>query len=830
MTMSNTDLSSIGQALENEGHTLGIQRYDSDSEGGVDTHGSFLYKRFVKTLVDALANWLENSPACGRGASTKEFFRSTTKFHTAFCACAVRKAWKGAHLCNQVSSVVNAVGQEVSHEYIFQKLRDEEPHWAKTMNFRLRSAQAWEVSRILRDSAEKRGLEVPRERAAIGMVFIELMIEGGLFTCDNKQDGRRTTSILTFTPEAKRLLEERAEVSRLLSPVYPPMVEKPLPWETVIGGGYRYALRDRLTLLREGRVQVAYLDEIHNRREALQNVFKAINAMQDTGYRINKRILAVVERLEHLGKSGTAGIPSAYPIPEPETPLESDQKSVWAKWRLERQSIKDTNAAMESKRRSYLAQLSAARQWKDYETLYFPCTVDWRWRIYPVGTAINPQSDTIGKSLLEFAEGKHLESPDSIDAFKVCGAGLFGNDKVPLEERIAWADEITPDALLSADDPFANTFWMEADEPLRFLSWCYALSDWVDGNPLHFIASVDGSQNGIQHYALLSRCEETARQVNVAPSDSPADLYTAVRDFVAKKLSEDIASHPLAGIPEGNLEAAYRSSHGLLVELLCSKKKPPEDLTSVVDSHAQLLSMLKAQKELDRTLVKRPVMTFSYSVTSFGITEQLISELHQRDLDRVLQFDKHWIRHVARELTARILEGIHQAVTSAAKVMDWLCDMATNAVDEHGCISWVTPMGVPIVQRYTKGNSIRIRLATRKVSLSCTTRAPTRTPDRPKARSGIAPNLIHSFDAAHLQLTVLKALAKGVDHFSMIHDSYGTHAEDLPKLSRCLRESAVEIYSRNQLEEIRKNLGGSVSYPLGNLDIKGVLKSKYFFC
>ena len=69
----------------------------------------------------------------------------------------------------------------------------------------------------------------------------------------------------------------------------------------------------------------------------------------------------------------------------------------------------------------------------------------------------------------------------------------------------------------------------------------------------------------------------------------------------------------------------------------------------------------------------------------------------------------------------------------------------------------------------------------------------------------------------------------------MIHDSYGTHAHNTPKMANLLREAFVDIYSKNDiLGEFRKaalEVLDEVPEPpeLGNLNIYEVLKSPYFF-
>ena len=70
----------------------------------------------------------------------------------------------------------------------------------------------------------------------------------------------------------------------------------------------------------------------------------------------------------------------------------------------------------------------------------------------------------------------------------------------------------------------------------------------------------------------------------------------------------------------------------------------------------------------------------------------------------------------------------------------------------------------------------------------------------------------------------------------MIHDSYGTHAHNTPKLARILREAFVDMYSKNDvLNDFRKaalEVLDEVPEPpmQGSLNIHEVLDSPYFFC
>lgn len=58
----------------------------------------------------------------------------------------------------------------------------------------------------------------------------------------------------------------------------------------------------------------------------------------------------------------------------------------------------------------------------------------------------------------------------------------------------------------------------------------------------HLPVHMDGSCNGLQHYAALGRDAEGAKAVNMAPADAPQDVYREVSQKVAAKVKEDAAA------------------------------------------------------------------------------------------------------------------------------------------------------------------------------------------------------------------------------------------------------------------------------------------------
>ena len=112
--------------------------------------------------------------------------------------------------------------------------------------------------------------------------------------------------------------------------------------------------------------------------------------------------------------------------------------------------------------------------------------------------------------------------------------------------------------------------------------------------------------------------------------------------------------------------------------------------------------------------------------------------------------------------------------------------------------------------------------------------------DRRGQRDGISPNFIHSLDACAQREYVRLASDHGIEDFSLVHDSFGTHAADTQLSAECLRHAFVEIYrDRNVLEDflaaVKRGLPEEDWKMLpevpeqGTLDIEQVRHSEYFF-
>lgn len=155
---------------------------------------------------------------------------------------------------------------------------------------------------------------------------------------------------------------------------------------------------------------------------------EAVNLIQETPWQINKFLIDVVSGFEELGqnvgymKDGKFNLvlmfeeptnPKHDPLNEVNLRIAPDK---WATLdKVQKNHIKQGAArifaAYESDLGTYRATkrlLAIAREMSQFGKFYFPHNMDFRTRIYPIPTDLNPQSSDLSKGLLRFARGTRL--------------------------------------------------------------------------------------------------------------------------------------------------------------------------------------------------------------------------------------------------------------------------------------------------------------------------------------------------------------------------------------------------------------------------------------
>ncbi|KAF3773361.1 DNA-directed RNA polymerase 2B [Nymphaea thermarum] len=332
-------------------------------------------------------------------------------------------------------------------------------------------------------------------------------------------------------------------------------------------------------------------------RQQLQYIFEALDTLGSTKWRINKRILAVVDRVWASG-GNLAGLIDFEDVPLPEKP-DTEDEAVLRKWKWSKRRTKKENNEKHSQRCDIELKLAVAHKMKDEEGFYYPHNLDFRGRAYPMHPYLNHLGSDLCRGILEFAEGRPL-GKSGLRWLKIHLANLFagGIDKLSYDGRVAFVENHLDDIFDSADRPLEGSrWWLNAEDPLQCLAVCINLSEALR-NPSpettisHLPVHQDGSCNGLQHYAALGRDTLGAASVNLVAGKKPADVYSEIAARVLEIVQRD------------------------------SQKDPATNPNAV---RARLLI-----GQVDRKLVKQTVMTSVYGVTYIGARDQIKRRLKER--------------------------------------------------------------------------------------------------------------------------------------------------------------------------------------------------------
>ena len=191
--------------------------------------------------------------------------------------------------------------------------------------------------------------------------------------------------------------------------------------------------------------------------------------------------------------------------------------------------------------------------------------MDFRGRIYPI-PSFSPQSDDLNKGLLLFADTPPCQHEEDIKWLAITGANLAGVDKVSYDDRIAWVYQHEEDILASAADPMGHQWWLQQDEPVQMLAFCFewakakqwitehgSIVGWVTGLPY----AQDGTCSGLQHFSAILRDPIGGKAVNLVPQDKPNDIYAQVAEKVNEFLKKDAVNGTLDEWDEKKLRMKF---------------------------------------------------------------------------------------------------------------------------------------------------------------------------------------------------------------------------------------------------------------------------------
>jgi len=679
-----------------------------------------------------------------------------------------------------LTRAVATIGQKVEMEIFNMKLREYNLKLAKRIETKVTKDHSSERHRVkaAKAIASKAGFTYDKwddkRRVIVGTPVLNSILRvSGIFDIWETTIKSRTLKKIGLLPEATARLSELDFDESWTSPLFAPMTVKPKDWTSFNTGCYLdEALCNQVKLVK-GYVSTVHIKAIQKGFDdgTIQPSVDALNAVQRTPMKLNPSIVEAVEWCwlndKKLGKFPTrAYVEMPDHVDDFDSLSDTEKKGI----RIKNRNIVIKNRQIDGQRSVMAQDLKVAKELMEYDQFYLPHNFCHRGRIYPIPHFSHHRDEHI-KAMFEFANEKVVDEQAFYwIAIQVANTGDFDKvSKKPMLDRIKWVND-NADKIIEVAQDFKSSFdfWSKADKPFCFLAACQAYFKYLvegEGSTSGLPISLDGSNSGIQHYSAASRQERDGSLVNLVPSTKPQDIYQEVADVV---------------------EAIF--------------KEQSED---------EKWARAWLKFGVNRKLVKRNVMTFGYSSEIYGFKDQILEDTMRPLADEVLEgkHDTHPFGEDQGFAAANFLakanwKAVNQVITGASEGMKFFKTLARLLAHENKHMRWVTPVGFPVIQSYSKFTTKEIKVYLYDRTLFKNVRSqislrdkPVKAVDKAKSASAVSPNVIHSMDAAHLLLTVLNGLQQEIHEYFLIHDSFATTAADTQKLYKIIRSSFVELYT-----------------------------------
>lgn len=807
-------------SLEEESVTLGIQAYKKQLQETPLSElpsGLLLLKKSIEPLASAIEVFKLPSVGQPKAQRVKKMLSALDMDNHEVSYILIKACMSslGDKLEDtMVTKVCFRISEMILDHYEYLKFKKLNPGYLKNLEEDQKSATASHRRQVIQLKKKAWGIldtTVSQEdRLALGQVLLDMVIEStGLFALDYQETAVASDRRWYLKPseDTQDYITHMDSVCEIMNPVALPMIIKPRQWVAPTDGGYlTNTATNKDKIVRTRKKKTVELLQGAN----LSKVYSAINAIQETPWRVNTELLGVLSELWESG-SILGGLPTREKLELPtkawnthaEGEIYKEAHPVeFQEWKWATKEVHDAEVKMRGTRANMSTRIRMAHKFSKEIAIYYPHSMDFRGRLYPIPSVggMNPQGDDTGKALLEFAEGKAL-GVRGLFWLMVHGANCYGYDKDTFEGRVQWIKDHHDLIIDSAVNPMdGQRFWAGAkvDSPYCFLAFCFEYAKgWNNVDHIsHLPIAMDGSCNGLQQFSALLRDNIGGAEVNLVPQEKPADIYSKVAQVVSGRVvTEALEGDEMAKLWVG---------------------------------------------KIDRKMAKRNVMTMPYGAKKFGFKDQLVAELKDRPKD-YLDTDKHF--KPAIYLADRMYTGIGQVVIAAREAMDWLQAVASVSNKAGVSLVWTTPLGFPAFQDYVVADLKRIWTFWGEISLRqelrLSIKIDTNKMDKRRNVNSVAPNYIHSLDSCHLQMSVLRMKEKGINCMAMIHDSYGTLAADVDIMNEELREAFIEMYTPDLLENFREEILKQIPeefreqvppVPLkGALDLNEVRNSRYFF-
>lgn len=715
---------------------------------------------------------------------------------------AIRTMFHGLLHGGRKTRVANAVGGACDEELrILAVKRNTFAAFARLTRATRRCTSA-DRKALLRASFKAHGLAHPllssTTRLHVGIVLVEIVLrETGLFQIElvSVQGGpKERRAVLRAHPEAVAWFERSSAAAELRAPLYAPLPEAPGPWDDNLrGGGYGHeALRRPLVSEAHG---VEYVER------SCPPAAAAVNLLQGTRWRVNRRVLAVV--LEGWERGLEC---SALPRPEPLAPLgpvpedapDDEKRSLRAD--IARMLANDRSRS--GRRIGAALRLEALRNCAESSGFHHAYILDFRGRANALGGYTSWQSSDLSRGCIEFAGGEHLRwtKADALPRAWLARriAGLWGDvSLLTYEERALWAVENSDFLCSVAADPIETwKSWQEAKEPWQFLAACFAWSDMLSGDGeshWRIPISVDASNNAMQIYSLLAGDDVLARATSVLPAERPSDSYTLVGALAWQRLLREESTHAQDWV------RYFREKHGSTVP---------------------------------RSAIKTVNLAFAFGAGAPTTTNRVLDWYNALPS---LPFGSVSWKH-CQVLSSIVRETIRNFAEPALRVQLWTAQVGAAVAKTGRALCWTSPSGFRVVSlhRVSATKVVRMSLGW-GLSKLVHESLPTKQPDVRGAGRALAPNFVQSCDAAVLHLALERLGREGLRDIGTAHDAFAVPPVAVETTHRVLRETYAEVFAPNLLEILHRALEESSEIALprpperGELDVSQLRDAMYLF-
>jgi DNA-directed RNA polymerase len=802
-------MATIQEQIEKEKHMIarGAAKYRHSEQSARDggrthetTYATQLTKSFMPDLVEGIQTATDTS---GRAVKLGRYRKLLRRIDADKAALLVLRAlFQDIFTERTIPALTKTVGMMIEDEIKFTTFQEdhEEYYNAIIKDFKRKNTNQYRHRhRVLTHKMNEKEVEweawTPTDRMQVGMLCLDTVLEHTpLVEKKLLRKGRKTQYVIVLTAFATDWIEKHKDHMSLLAPEFMPSLIEPDAWTALdVGGYYTPGVRRRVPMVKTREKEHAEM----LRSADLSVPMAALNRVQNTSWRVNKRVHDV---LKTVWKNGLRiGMGSPHPIEIPPSPVEDIKKEAMTPEQVEAFTAWKRAAArlhtMERERVTSNFQavriIRMAEDYSQYDKFWYVHQYDFRSRMYAITSAFSPQGPDMGKGVIEFSEGKPL-GERGFYHLKVHYANLCGYDKVSFDDRAKYTDELREAIVACAADPLgkAKGLWTDADKPYCALAVLLELADAYKHGPANVLNRIavarDGSCNGLQHYAAILRDPVGATATNVCRSTDRvvADIYT------------DVGKAAGVRIAAAGGDTAWRAY----------------------------------DEGLPRKLAKKPVMTLPYGSTKRSCVDSVLDWL--ADLDAP-EFPATTRMTDAQYCTDHLWDAISDVVVSARVGMDWVQGTAAYMAKAGHPLCWTTPTGFVVRQARHKIKTKRVRTQLGG-DLAIQIGEFTDELDSRKQSAGSAPNYIHSMDASHMQMTIMRMPED--TQFAMVHDSYGTYACDTDALDTAIREAFVDLYhgwdalkAFRDEQVARTGVDLPDSPALGDFDVRRVRDSPYFF-